>query len=195
MSSRSEKTRKAILDAGWALFAASGGREVKVADVAERAGVSRQAVYLHFGSRAGLLMALVEHIDESAGLVELIRGIQEAPTPREALYESQRVTARYCPTIHDVAMAMDRARSADPDVAAAYEDRMVKRRLGLREIVVALHAAGELDESWTVEEVIDAVWSSGTPRAFEELVGDRGWSLEQFERWLLHVARSFLKNP
>lgn len=192
MSSRGEQTRKSILEAAWELFEETG--DATLAEVAEKAGVSRQAVYLHFGSRGGLLLALVQHIDETSGLPALIGRVQVAPTPREQLMEYQRVSAQYCPTIHDVAMAMDRARAHDEDVAAAYEDRMQSRRDGLRTIVAALHESGELRDEWTIDEATDALWSLGTPHAFEELVRDRGWSLEQYERWLLYAATTFLED-
>ena len=34
-----------------------------MAEIAKAAGVSRQAVYLHFGTRGGMLMALVKRAD------------------------------------------------------------------------------------------------------------------------------------
>jgi AcrR family transcriptional regulator len=40
--------------------------------VARAAGVSRQALYLHFADRAALLLAVVDHIDEREGLAAAI---------------------------------------------------------------------------------------------------------------------------
>ena len=47
-----EETRVGILDAAWALMAETGRLDVGQAEIAARAGVSRQTVYLAFGSRA-----------------------------------------------------------------------------------------------------------------------------------------------
>ena len=54
MSSENSETRTRILKAAWTLLEASRGRGVKMGDIASAAGVSRQAVYLHFATRADL---------------------------------------------------------------------------------------------------------------------------------------------
>ena len=46
------------------------GRGVRMSDVAGMAGVSRQAVYDHFGSRADLMVATVRYGDTVLGLDE-----------------------------------------------------------------------------------------------------------------------------
>jgi AcrR family transcriptional regulator len=42
--------------------------------------VSRQTVYLHFGDRAGLLLALVHYMPETLGFQELLARVFDAPT-------------------------------------------------------------------------------------------------------------------
>ena len=54
-----DRTGQAILRAARQLVAEGGGASVSVAAVAHRAGVSRITVYNRFGSKAGLLGALV----------------------------------------------------------------------------------------------------------------------------------------
>ncbi|MFN2487225.1 MAG: TetR/AcrR family transcriptional regulator, partial [Acidimicrobiia bacterium] len=65
------ETRRRILQATWKLIEELGP-SIRLIDAADRAGVSRQAVYLHFGDRAGLLLALVQHIPETLGFQELL---------------------------------------------------------------------------------------------------------------------------
>ncbi|MCB0952277.1 MAG: helix-turn-helix transcriptional regulator, partial [Microthrixaceae bacterium] len=72
------ETRNRILEAAWSLLAEHGA-QIKLADVAARASVSRQALYLHFGDRAGLLVALVNHMDESLDLGESLVEVYSAP--------------------------------------------------------------------------------------------------------------------
>ena len=64
---RSATTRAALLSAARELFAANGfvatGRE----DIAERAGVSRGALYHHFGSKEQLFRAVVEELEVEIG--------------------------------------------------------------------------------------------------------------------------------
>ncbi len=55
MSSENIETRTRILDATVRMLEEQGGRGVRMGDIAKAAGISRQAVYLHFSSRAELL--------------------------------------------------------------------------------------------------------------------------------------------
>ena len=67
MSSDNSKTRTRILQAALKLLEASQGQGVRMADIAKQAGVSRQAVYLHFSTRAELLIATTLYLDEVKG--------------------------------------------------------------------------------------------------------------------------------
>src|SRR5688572_23279920 len=51
-NSRSRRTRSALLSAARDLLEEGGAEALTMSSVAERAGVTRRAVYLHFGVRA-----------------------------------------------------------------------------------------------------------------------------------------------
>ncbi|GAO07993.1 TetR/AcrR family transcriptional regulator [Streptomyces lydicamycinicus] len=78
MTTRREQTShessELILRAAAELFAAKGYRQTTFADVAERSGISRGSIPWHFGSKEGLLLAVLERS------VDLIRtGLPEEP--------------------------------------------------------------------------------------------------------------------
>ena len=56
----STESRELILTAAAELFAAKGYRQTTFADVAERSGISRGSIPWHFGSKEGLLLAVLE---------------------------------------------------------------------------------------------------------------------------------------
>lgn len=64
MTTRREQTShessELILRAAAELFAAKGYRQTTFADVAERSGISRGSIPWHFGSKEGLLLAVLE---------------------------------------------------------------------------------------------------------------------------------------
>ena len=70
LTSRAEATRRALIDAAVAEWTVTG--EVEVAAVARRAGVSAGLPYRYFGTRSGLLIALVEdfysRLEDAAGM-------------------------------------------------------------------------------------------------------------------------------
>lgn len=64
MSSEDLETRTQILVATVGMLESMGGRGVRMGDIAKAAGISRQAVYLHFTSRTELLVAATKYLDE-----------------------------------------------------------------------------------------------------------------------------------
>ncbi|NRQ40914.1 helix-turn-helix transcriptional regulator [Nonomuraea sp. NN258] len=56
----SQESRELILNAAAELFAAKGYRQTTFADVAELSGISRGSIPWHFGSKEGLLLAVLE---------------------------------------------------------------------------------------------------------------------------------------
>lgn len=58
---RRARTSKAILDAAAKLFFERGLQRTTIDEIAEAANVSVGSVYVHFGSKEGLYLALVEH--------------------------------------------------------------------------------------------------------------------------------------
>jgi len=61
-NARSRRTRAALLAATRQLIEEAGFEAATMAAVADRAGVSRRAVYLHFGSRPELMTALFDYV-------------------------------------------------------------------------------------------------------------------------------------
>jgi len=72
-----EETRVAILDAAWELIVESGKLDVVQAEIAAKAGVSRQTIYLAFGGRAGLLVAMLRNRDAHSGQVARLMEIAD----------------------------------------------------------------------------------------------------------------------
>lgn len=61
-SRRRERTRAALLDAGEHLLSQRAPEEIRIEDVATRAGVSPASVYVHFGTKDGLIAAVTERV-------------------------------------------------------------------------------------------------------------------------------------
>ena len=59
-----DERREQLLQVAMAIVAASGVDALSLVSLAERAGISKPVVYEHFGTRAGLLIALYRQIDE-----------------------------------------------------------------------------------------------------------------------------------
>jgi AcrR family transcriptional regulator len=160
--------------------------------IARAAGVSRQAVYLHFGSKAGLLLALVDWIDRTGPLPRLTRRVEEATTGLEALDRLMELHANYVPNILRIATVLESARRTDRDAAAAWEDRMQRRHEAARIAVERLAQDGMLAEGLTVGDAADLLWALASIQMCEQLLVERGWSRSRYERHLKRAARRAL---
>jgi AcrR family transcriptional regulator len=183
MSTRLRPARIAILEAARRLFEDKDFVSVTLGEVAREAGVSRQAVYLNFGSRAGLLVALAGHIDEIGGLQAQIEKVLESPTAVSALEALVDVRARYTPSIYQLATQVDAARRFDADAQASWQDRMKLRHTHSRAVAQRLAAEGALAPARMDRSGRGGShWSLTSIRTYEDLVIDRGWSLARYRQ-------------
>ena len=78
MSRESQNTRTRILTAALKLL--ETGEKTRMTDIARAAGISRQALYLHFETRADLLIAVTRHVDELNNSDDLLAASRAATT-------------------------------------------------------------------------------------------------------------------
>jgi AcrR family transcriptional regulator len=194
---RSLRTRAAVLDAAWQLLEEGGPATTTMGAVAERAGVSRRALYLHFASRADLLLAVHDHVDQRFDLEASLQPLLDAPDAVTALDEFAAHLARYHPRIRAVDLALLRAGDDDPDVAALVERGSQLWHDGARSLAQRLADEGQLAEPWTVDTAADLLWSLMFPETLGRLTGDRSWSGERYRELLTVLLRRTLvaTNP
>jgi AcrR family transcriptional regulator len=182
VSRRYRPARLAILDAARRLFEDKDFISVTLEEVARAAGVSRQAVYINFGSRAGLLVALVGYVDEIGGLEARIAKVLDSPTAVSALEALVDLRARYTPSIYRLATQVDAARRFDAGAEASWQDRMKLRYAHSRAVTQRMAVEGVLAPGWTEADAADLIWSMTSIRTYEDLVIDRGWSVNRYRQ-------------
>jgi AcrR family transcriptional regulator len=173
--SKSQRTRREILDIAWNLIAERGA-EVSVADIAAAAGMTRQSVYVHFGSRGGLLMALVRRADEREGIIEALNTAMTIERPDDRFDACLKAWFAFVPKIHPVARDLIRLRATDAEAAAAWHDRMDELHGLFTLLVKSLKKDKVLASGWTVSRAADYLWAGVSVQAWSLLVEDRGWS-------------------
>ncbi len=168
-------TRSRILDAAWELVTEQGGR-FKLSEVAARASVSRQAVYLHFGDRAGLLVALVQHMDDTLDLGESLARVHAAPDGASLLEAAMRLNTTFWAKVFPVAQVLEAAQHEDEALGAAWRDRMRFRHATFRAMIEALAERGELDEDWSIDDAAATLYAVAHFDTWRELVIELDWS-------------------
>ena len=172
-----EPTRERLLSAAWQLAHERGSVRFTLAEVASRAGISRQALYLHFDNRAGLLVAMARRIDHSSGFVRRIAATRDQPA-LPGLRQVLRLWYEHLAEVLPVARALEAAAITAEDGAEAFHDRMRAWHETLHISIGALADAGLLRQEWTVDRATDWVWARTQPVVYEYLVGRSGWTPE-----------------
>jgi AcrR family transcriptional regulator len=180
-SELSAETRARILDAAFRRVRDGGTGAVSVKDIAAAAGVSRQLVYFHYGSRAGLLLAMARHRDEGSGFVAAVRDAHElAPVP--ALEAVLRAWCAYVPDMVAVARVLEAALVTGDEGGSAWRERMGELRQVLRRALERVARDGKLSTGWTAAEAADWAWSRIQPSTYAHLVQECGWTHAEYER-------------
>ena len=189
-NARSRRTRAALLAAARSILEEDGFERLTMSAIAQRAEVSRGAVYLHFTSRADVVAALFEHIEDTEGLRESTERVWQAPDASAALDEWARHLARYHPRLLAVTRAVDRVRDVDAD-AAEHRARVVAAQLAnCRRLACWLRDEGRLAQTWTVEAATDMLWALISTDIIEGLLVDRRWSQRRLAQHLGLLFRS-----
>ena len=187
-------TRSRILDAAWELVTEQGGR-FKLSEVAARAGVSRQAVYLHFGDRGGLLVALVQHMDDTLDLGESLAQVHAAPDGASLLEAAMRLNTTFWAKVHPVAQVLEAAQHDDEALGAAWRNRMRFRHTTFRAMIEALAGRGELDEEWSIDAAAATLFAVAHFDTWRELVIELDWSDDLYVASMSRLLRRALLRP
>jgi len=193
MSSKKVDTRRRLLAAARELIE-SGHYSVGLGEIGRRAGVSRQAVYLHFASRAELLASLTSSIEQEADLGGLLAPVYSARSGVEALRHLIDAGAQFEPQIHAMAQAALRMQD-DPTVAAISDERMRRRFAAMRQVVERIESEGQLATGWDVETAAGFVWSLTAPSTFDLLVVQHGWSPQKWADSTFQLLRDAFVTP
>ncbi len=196
VNARSRRTRTALLAAARSLLEEHGFDALTMATVAERAGVTRRAVYLHFTSRSDLVGALFEYVAEAEGLQASLHSVRVAPDALAALDAWARHEATYHARILGVARALEHVGREDPD-AADWRRRIVDYQLAVcRLLAQRLADEHRLASAWTIDTAADMLWALISTEPLERLLLDRHWAPEQYAERLAQLLRStFVASP
>ncbi|WEV28485.1 TetR/AcrR family transcriptional regulator [Streptomyces sp. 71268] len=115
--------REQLLDAALGLVRARGADGLTLVTLAEAAGVSRPIVYDHFGTRAGLLLALYRRLDERHRAASTRALAAAAPNAR-AIADVLSAAYFACATDIPEFAALSAALKGDPEMEAARHEML-----------------------------------------------------------------------
>ena len=189
MSSNNEQTRTKILKATLGLLEAGKGKGVRMTDVAKAAGISRQAVYLHFESRADLFIETTFYVDRLKDTDARLAASRAAKTGAERLDAFITAWGSYIPEIYPMARALLALKETDAEAAKAWSQRMLDMREGCEAAISDLARDKTLSVKMTQKQAIDFLWTLLSIRNWEHLTQDCGWSQKKYLQFLKTTAQ------
>jgi AcrR family transcriptional regulator len=159
-------TQDRILDAARAC--AMSRPDFSMAEVAAKAGLSRQAVYLHFPDRAALLAALQARL-------ALAPALAEAPSARAALSALLSHLADQYPALWPVLQA---GAVLDPGPRLGQCQALVER----------FRAEGAVAPHIAPGTAADLLFSLTAPALWHDLVMGRGWDTARYRSHIGYLA-------
>jgi AcrR family transcriptional regulator len=189
------QTRQRILQAAAEAFAQRGWAGTTIAEVAREAGVTAQAVHLSVGAKPALLISAIQRaaggdepdvplIDRepfrhaySAGADLHQRASAFAAGTRQVYQRAGRlflVLAQTAGLDPELSALWDRARSARLQDCQRLVDLTGRRRRPLR------------------DQLTDLLFVQSGPSVHADLVGDRRWSNDAYQRWLTGTIETLL---
>jgi AcrR family transcriptional regulator len=187
------QTRADILGAARRLFAQRGYAATSINDIAEEAGVAIQTIYARLGSKRGMLLALIDLIDEEAGVGPLAQQVASAASPLVALRAGVRVTRSFQERCGDIIEALVSAAGAEPELADAVAEGQRRHRDGARLTIGRIQELEGLRNDVPAAQAQALFALSTSHEAWRELI--RGYQLDwdPAEGWLVDaLSRALL---
>lgn len=187
----------ALLDAARDILDADPGSDAfTMAAVADRAGVTRRGAYLHFASRAELVMALFDHLADTAGLDQSLERVWSAPDAESLLEAWAAHLFRYHPRLLATDRAVRRLAPVVPDVATHRRRVLAAQLANCRRIVTRIVEADRLAETWTPGSATDMLLAMISSDTIETLLGERRWSASRAaQHYGIVLKRALLTQP
>ena len=194
-TARSRRTREALLSATRTILEHDGFGALTMTAVAEHAGVTRRAAYMHFRTRAELVGALFDYMADVERLPQSLAPVWAAPDAAAALDQWAAHLAHYHPRLLAVDRALRSVRDHDDDAAAHYA-RVIKEQLAnCHRLAQRLAQENQLAAPWTVDSARDMLFALISSDLIGALIEDRKWSRKRLADHLAILLRSTFTAP
>jgi AcrR family transcriptional regulator len=192
---QAEQTRARILAAARDLFRSAGYAGTTLEAIASSAEVSAKTVEAAFGSKRGVLAALVDPLASAGPPRELVDQIRAARDPRQRLRLVAELTRRAFEASVPEFELMRGAAAVAPEVAAVARQVEARRHANQTRLADYLDEHGVLRDGLAPEEATDIAWALTGYDLYRALIGERRWSPDRYQAWLAETLAAALLDP
>lgn len=190
-SQQAQRTRQAIVQAARRLFDADGFAATTIAAIAAEAGVSQQTVYAVFGSKAAVVRAILEQMEESAEAANWRERIAAESDPAGIL----TAFAQWTRAFFEASSPSSSIVQAAPelvDLAAQGDDH---RRRALQALIHRLAGMDALPPGLTESAAVDRAWLLTGIHTYLDATTRCGWTPASYGEWLAETLVQQILRP
>jgi AcrR family transcriptional regulator len=174
------------------VFAEQGFHAARLEDVAVRAGITRKTVYNQFGSKFGLLEALLSELEGRTNVGSRIQAALDLGQPDRALRAYFREACRFWSADQAVLRNLLGAAATGVEALHILEGHDLARKRRLTSFVSRLAAQGRLRV--LPQDALEALWFLGSFPAFDHLARRSSLPASKVARILTSFARTLLRQ-
>lgn len=189
-------TRQRLVASARQLFAAHGYAATSIAEIAAAAEVSVPTFYVTFGSKPGLLLALLDTMETDAGVPQLEADLAATADPRRQIRLFVDFGVRFYARATDVLETIRAAGMAEKDLGELWREGEHRRRLAQRNLVKTWNRNQKLKTGLEPAQAADIFWALTGPDSFRLFVRECRWSEDRYAGWLAEaLAEQLLRAP
>jgi AcrR family transcriptional regulator len=185
------RTQERVVETAQRLLLERGYAGLAMADVAAEAGVSVPLLYKVFGPKPQLVKRIYDVLlagdadPEPVAERPALQALAADPDPRGKLARyaalGRAMAGRAGPVVSALLAA---ARAGEPELRAFAATIDRERLAGASALATHLAECGALAPGVGVDRARDLIWLHTAPDTYRLLVLERGWVLDDYERWL-----------
>ena len=191
---QADETRRRIQQAARQLFEEVGFVRATINEIARRAGVSPATVYSNFESKAGIVRAMLDGLEEAAGMDwriprmiaedDPVRSLDLFVAANRAVFELGHVILR---AAYDA--------MGTPEVRALAAAGNANRRQATDLLVGRWHRKRALRKGLGPKQAAQTMWLLSSVEQYLLATETLGWSGTDYEQWLRQLLRQTLLAP
>ena len=192
---QAEQTRARILATARELFRSAGYAATTMEAIASSAQVSAKTVEAAFGSKRGVLTALVDPLASAGPPRDLVDRIRAAVDPRDRLRLVAELTRRAYEAAVPEFELMRSAAAIAPEIEDAARQVDLRRRANQGRLVTFLAQQGVLRADLDPDQAADIIWTLTSYDVYRALVAQRRWPPGQYQDWLAATLAASVLSP
>jgi AcrR family transcriptional regulator len=194
-------TRELIIHSARTIFLERGYAAATMPAIARAAGTALDTVYATVGKKPALFRLLIEMaISGSDRAVppeerDYVRAIRAEPDAARKLQLYAAALGRIQPRLAPLIRVLQGAASLDSELEALWQSISHRRAHNMTLLAKDLASTGRLRSALSESKAADIIWSMNSPEFYLLLVEQRGWLLEEYEKWLGDAWIQLLLEP